>query len=127
MLYERARDITLNVIRACGPVFPSDQALLQELASLQPELNGYPVGSLLEMFMSAQEQERVTAFRLVDRCLSSWIAQLDQPLTPVDGGLPEVFEQMAGRQRGARDALARVRAALSHAEVVPAHRGQPCG
>lgn len=127
MLYERARDITLDVIRAPGPALPSDHALLQLLASLQPELTGYPVGSLLEVLLSAEEQERVGTFRLVDRCLSSWIAHLDQPLTRVHGGSPEVVEQMEARQRSARDALARVHAALSHSQVVPARGGQPCG
>lgn len=77
--------------------------------------------------MSAEEQERIRAFRLVDRCLSSWIAQLDRPVDRVHGGLPEVFERIEGRQRGARDALARVHAVLAHIQVVPAHPGQPCG
>ena len=112
-------------MRASGPVLPSDHALLQELASLPPELTGYPVGSLLDAFLSAEEQERVSAFRLVDRCLSSWIAQLDQPLTRIQGGLPEVFEQMEGRQRGARNALARVHAALSHTKLHPPTVGPP--
>ena len=127
MLYERARDITLNAIRASAPVSPVDEILLQEWAKLQPALTGYPVGSLIEVFVSADEQERLSAFRLVDRCLSSWIAQLEKPLTRIDGGLPEVIEQMEGRQRDTRDALARVHAALSGTQVVPARRGQPCG
>jgi hypothetical protein len=48
-------------------------------------------------------------------------------VTRVYGGLPDAFEKIEARRRGARDALARVHAALSGAQVVPAHRGQPCG
>ncbi|WP_343626953.1 hypothetical protein [Roseateles puraquae] len=122
MLYERARDIALNAIRPSAPVFPSDRVLLQELAELQPELKGFPVAPLLEVFVTANEQERLSAFHLVESCLSSWIAQLDKPVTRVYGGLPEAFEKIEARRRGARDALARVHAALSGAQVVPSHR-----
>lgn len=113
-------------MQACGPDIPSDQALVQALASVQPHLNGYPVEALVEVFLSAEEKERINAFRLVDQCLSSWIAHLDrQPLNPVEGGLPEVFEKLEGRQRSTRDALARVHAALSQTQVVLGRRGQP--
>jgi len=126
LLYERAPDIALNAFRAPSPDTPLDQSLLQELARLQSDLTGYPVGALLEVFMGAEDQERLSAHRLVECCLSSWIAELDKPLDPVHGGLPEVFDQIQRRQRGARDALARMQVVLSRAQVVPIRRGQPC-
>jgi len=116
LLYERARDITLDLLPADDADAPLDPHLLQEC--LRPELFGYPVRPLVDVLISAQARDRARAYQLVDKCLSAWIAQLDKPIDRVYGGLPEVFDQIEGRQRATREALARVHAVLSGGQAV---------
>lgn len=117
-----AKGSILNAERASGHDPVPEQHLLEEVARLQPDLHGFPVAPLLDPFVQADEPERLGAFLLADRCLAHWIAQLDQPINPVSNGLPDVMEKIACRQRGARDALARVHAALARAQTAQARR-----
>lgn len=116
----------LTTTRAACPHDPIDQFLLRELAELEADLAGYPVDQLLDVFTSAEAKDRATAFLLVDRCLASWIEQLQSPLHPVHVEWSDALESIQQRQRDAHDALMRVHAALSRSEVVLLNRGQLC-
>lgn len=104
----------------------SDSTLLHELEQLEPALAGFPVSQLLDSFVRAAPDDRAGAYRLVDSCLANWIASLD---STIDESMHEPDDALAGvlsRQRGARDALARLKVALSHADVVRPNRGHLC-
>lgn len=92
-----------------------DDPLLEQLHRLAPELRGFPVEHLLEWFLQAEEPERQRALLVTDTCLASWIARLEQPVERLHDGIPEVIDQIEQRQRGARDALAHMHAALTMA------------
>ena len=120
-------DETLEHARVSHPLNnPSDSTLLHELEQLEPALAGFPVSQLLDGFVCAEPNDRASAYRLVDSCLASWIASLD---STIDEFMNESDVALAGvlsRQRGARDALARLKVALSRADVVRPNRGQLC-
>ncbi|CAM4167313.1 hypothetical protein [Roseateles saccharophilus] len=109
---------------------PSDGAapalLLQELERLAPALEGFPVSPLLDVFMSAEQHDRASAYQLIDSCLVSWIAALEGTLDSYPHTADDSFLRVQARQRGARDALVRVQTVLAGNDVVPANRGQPC-
>lgn len=109
----------MNAERAHRHAHALRHPLLEEMSRHQPALQGYPVAPLLDDFLHADEQARLRAFLLAERCLSSWIAQLDQPVERVLDGLPDVFDKIEGRQRSARNALARIHAALNQARESP--------
>lgn len=99
-----------------------DEHLLEQLHRLAPELRGFPVEHLLEWFLHAEEPERQRAYLVTDTCLSNWIARLEQPVGRAHAGMPEVIDQIEQRQRGARDALASMHAALA---MAGRHRSPP--
>ncbi|RTL40059.1 MAG: hypothetical protein EKK53_16065 [Burkholderiales bacterium] len=105
----------MNADRADRHAHALHHPLLEEVSRHQPELRGYPVAPLLDDFLRADDLGRLHAYQLADHCLASWIAQLDRPVERVLDGLPDVFDKIESRQRGARDALARIHAALMQA------------
>jgi hypothetical protein len=96
-----------------------------ELGQLGSALDGYPVSQLLGFLGSASADERV-GHCLVDICLSSWIASLDEVLDTFPSELDDVLTRLEQRQLGARDALVRLKSALPHQAVVRPNGGQLC-
>lgn len=89
--------------------------LLAQMALLEPALHGFPVRGLLEVLQNAGPKEQANARRLVAHCLDRWIATLDDTLRhelPPPADDDDVMLRLYGRQRNARDALARLHAAL---------------
>lgn len=101
--------------------------MLDELCRLGPALQGFPVDELLEVYAMAGQQ-RANAYRLVDRCLESWIAALESGLHAYPHAPDDALQRVRERQRNARDALSRLQLALARVDdgVVPGNRGQVC-
>lgn len=102
------------------------ELLLELAAKLGPELTGYPVSQLLDAFVAAPDQDRITAYRLMDRCLANWIEQLGRPLMSEQGGWSEALEGIQRRQLGTRNALMRFQATLSRVDLLRPSRGRLC-
>jgi len=114
---------TVNDSQSRRPADPADVSVLDRLAQLSPDLDGYPVNQLLDVFMSAEQRDRAQAHRLVDRCIVHWIHTLEGDL----GAYPDVpgdaLLKVQLRQRKARDALASLQDALSRLDPVHRNRG----
>lgn len=119
-------DPTLDDAKVACPPNPSDRPLLHELKQLEPALAGFPVGELLDGYVRAEPPDRPSAYRLIDRCLVNWIASLDTTIVEFEHAPDDALERVLSRQRGTRDALVRLKAALSRTEVVRPNRGQLC-
>lgn len=105
---------------------PSDSTLLHELEQLEPALAGFPVSQLLDGFVRTEPCDRASAYRLVDSCLASWIGLLDSTINEFKHEPDVALAGVLSRQRGTRDALARLKVALSRAAVIRPNRGQLC-
>jgi hypothetical protein len=98
---------------------------LRAFGPLERDLDGYPIGQLLN-FVSGDPADQATGRRVVDQCLSSWIAALDTALASMPSDPCESLVQIDGRQRCARDALVRLRSTLPPASGEPGRRGPLC-
>ena len=120
-----------NSLTQCPP--PSQPALspldelTDELTRLAPALDGFPVDALLNVYVTAEQQSRDNAWRLVDLCLENWIASLEGSLGSFPHAPDDALARVQARQRGARDALTTLKSALARMDVVvPGNRGQLC-
>lgn len=107
------------------PVPPPLTDFQLEFGRLEAVLDGYPVGQLLE-FLSHGGTDEATGRRIVDQCLTSWISALDSVLASMPANGCDAWVLIDGRQRGARDALVRLRSKLPRSHAEPGHRGTPC-
>lgn len=98
---------------------------LQELGQLTSALDGYPVHQLLG-FMGDSSNSSTCGHRVVDSCLAGWIAALDVALDTMPSELDDSLVRIEVRQRGARDALVRLKSVLPRHEIVRPNGGQPC-
>lgn len=104
----------------------STLSLLDELTRLAPALDGFPVDALLDVYVTAEQQSRANAYRLVDLCLENWIASLEGSIGSYPHAPDDALARVQARQRGARDALSTLKSALAQMDVVPGNRGQLC-
>lgn len=95
---------------------------LLEFGRLEAVLDGYPIDQLLQ-FVSHDVTDSGTGRSLVDQCLASWITALDSALASMPTTGCDAFVHIGGRQRGARDALVRLRSKLPPAYGERGHRG----
>lgn len=105
------------------PDIPSDGTLLHELEQLGPALAGFPVDQLLEGYLRAEPEDRASAYQLIDSCLVSWIASMDSSIKEFMHTPDDALAGVLSRQRGTRDALVRLKVALSRADLVRPNRG----
>lgn len=119
-------DPTLDDATVACPPDPSDRPLLHELKQLAPALVGFPVSELLDGYVCAEPPDRPNAYRLIDSCLVSWIASLETTIDEFEHTPDDALERVLLRQRSTRDALVRLKAALSRTEVIRPNRGQLC-
>jgi len=105
---------------------PAGLPLVDELARLAPALDGYPVGQLLDVLALAEQQDGAHAHQLVDCCLSSWISSLEHTLDDYPHVPDDALLRVQVRIGETRDALTRLKSALSGLDVVHDFRGQPC-
>lgn len=92
-----------------------------EYGRVSAVLEGYPIDQLLGFFVG-NAAEQAAGQRVVDQCLTSWIAALDTALATMPSGPCESLVSVDGRQRGARDALMRLKSALPPAHLAAGRR-----
>ena len=92
--------------------------LQDELTRLAPALDGFPVDALLDVYVTAGQQGRDHAYRLVDSCLENWIASLEGSLSSYPHAPDDALARVQARQRGARDALTTLKSALARVDGV---------
>lgn len=84
---------------------------------LQPALQGYPVKELVELWIEVESVEGAAPCKLIELCITSWIARLDDTAASASGEVPDEFST---RQRCARHALELVKARFTRSAVVHA-------
>lgn len=104
----------------------ADLPLLEQLSRLAPALDGFPVDALLDVFVATEQRDRATAYRLVDQCLGNWIDSLQGGLDAFPHEPDDALQRVQARERGTRDALATLKAALSGMALVHRQPGQLC-
>ena len=93
---------------------PMKHDLVVRLETMQAALSGFPVASLLELYVSSTDgaangMPRERAFCLVDTCLTSWIATLSRSIEAQASLKGRIAEADRQRQATALDALVSVR------------------
>jgi hypothetical protein len=102
----------------------TDQRLLRELEALVPDLEGFPVAPLLDLY--ADLRDHPNAHCMLNVCLSSWIATLEDELSAGPWGHGKTAAHLHDRKRGTRNALTQLKSALSQAQVVRPDRRHLC-
>lgn len=105
---------------------PEDVDLVQEVERLEPSLQGFPVAPLVHLYVSAEPSARGNAYRLLDRCIDTWLESLEGALETDVWHSSEAATRIQDTQRGTRDALAQLKKRLSRMEVVRPAGGQAC-